>query len=1154
VDKAWDAVGVIDEPIITSLEVYDITATTVKIKGKMMPRADTANYHFEYGTTPAFGSSTSIKQYTNVVEDTLTGLQSETKYYLRLVATNKNGSTYFTSEFTTISLAPMVKIEQTVDVTENTATLHGQVNPNSLSTSFYFEYGPTPSLGMVTPTYLLSDTTEFLDVSASITGLQSRQTYYFRLVATNASASSATATETLFTASKPIITSYSPVTAPVGAEITIAGQNFNAILSKNLVSFGATRATVLSASSTELKVNVPAGASLGPISLLDAESGLSAESVQEFVPTFTDEFKKGDIQLRVGIADLFIYQTLVQDMDGDNKPDIVARHYPGFSVFLNVNQGGDITAESFVRSTFPVESAGYLYSADLDGNGLKDIVTQYQNGTRIYPNFSVPGFIFFGVPIDVPTGYLGEMKIIDFDQDGHSDLAGLSGNKLMIFRNQNPKGTISATNFELRYTSTLAHYVNFLSAADVNNDGKPDLVVGTYGENSFPILKNNSHPGVFEFEELIFQDNVRGRYARYGAYDLNQDSWKDVISQSPYETGNLAIIENLGASPEITLAMPVMAFSGNEHTAVQPADINGDSKVDLLIGTGNRTMIFLENKAGAGQPLSSSTFQKSDEFGMRVPESHSGDVTARLNINDLNGDGRPEVIAAYSYSYGPHDGYNMEIWQNAPADCPDPSLITLNVSSYLVTIVLPPNKTLDQYQIEYANSGSNYWYPVSSTILYLYSSTSYKLRIRAKCYLGFTEYHYINFQTDCVDTSNFSISNIGSSSATLQAYNLSSIEIQYSLAGKNQWTEVSQYASQISNLLPGTTYDVRFRGRCYMPSEFRYKQFTTLCPKLSSLNIFQLFYNKAVVTWTSNHPGNATLEYSSDNLTWASIDDTGTMAPLVPSKKYFVRGRLACTNSNSDFIYTSFTTPCPKVSSIYIDAVTPFSARVNWVDESGSNNYTLTYAVTAGEKLTTIQTSSTSFNLTGLSPGTQYIVKVAPECSGNKDYTEKIFSTVCYVPFDLSVNAITHTTAELSWSDNFSGVPYVVDYSILGSDVWKTATTTSTKISMIKLRPGTEYEARVHITCMSETAPYVSIRFETSLYGETTLAPNPTAGNVTLYPSKNLIGNRFIIHDNTGRIVASGELLDYNFNLSDLSPGIYTLRIDGNEPLKILKN
>jgi Secretion system C-terminal sorting domain/Fibronectin type III domain len=158
------------------------------------------------------------------------------------------------------------------------------------------------------------------------------------------------------------------------------------------------------------------------------------------------------------------------------------------------------------------------------------------------------------------------------------------------------------------------------------------------------------------------------------------------------------------------------------------------------------------------------------------------------------------------------------------------------------------------------------------------------------------------------------------------------------------------------------------------------------------------------------------------------------------------------------------------------------------------------------------------------------------------------------VPFNLSANDITYTTAELSWSDNFSGLPYSIDYSISGSNVWLTTETALTTISLPKLRPGTEYEARVHINCLSETAPYVSVLFETKLYEETTFAPNPTDSEITIYPSKNLIGTRFSIHDNAGRQVANAELLDYTIDLSILATGIYTLKIDGEKPMKIIKH
>ena len=1163
VANAWDAVGVVDEPIITGLELYDITATTVKIKGSLIPRGDIVSYHFEYGTTPALGSSSSIYPYTDKVQGIVTGLQSNTKYYLTLVATNENGNSYATTEFTTLSLAPLVKIKETVDVTETTATLYGQVNPNSLLTSFYFEYGLTPALGLVTPSYPMSDTTEFLNVSAPVTNLQPRKMYYYRLVATNSFASSVTGSASFFTAVKPVISSYSPATAPIGAEITIKGQNFNSNREKNIISFGATRGIVLSSSLTEIKVKVPAGASFGPLSVVDSESGLSAESVKEFVPTFTGEFKKESLQLRVGLNDPAIWKALVQDMDGDTKPDIVTAHYLGFSIFQNVNQGGGITTESFVRNTYnlPNYNSSDLHLIDLDGNGLKDIVTRYQNGLRMYQNLSVPGYIFLAAPIDLQVGdYFENLVFNDFDLDGHIDIGGtksLGGGQsmFMIYRNQNPRGSLSASNFEQRSVTVLSHIVEFLTTGDLNNDGSCDLIASSNYVDFLSILKNKSHPGTFDFEENIVVDPTRGDWdVRYVSHDLNRDGWRDIISHSPYRPDNVALMENKRTSPNVTVAMPPIVL-GEYESVVQAGDINGDGNVDLILAHSDRSFTFFENKGGAGAQLSNSSFEKFSEYGMKLVNMGSHPVTPKVTVNDLNGDGRPEIINTYSYSYGPHDGYRMEIWQNSPYDCLDPSLITVNVTNNSATIVLPPNTTLDQFEIAYTSTGDGtYWSPVSSTILsYLSPGRTYQLRVRAKCYLLFTEYDYINFTTDCIDTNSFSVTNVGVNDAKLTAYNLNSLEVQYSPAGKNEWEIQPQYVDKIVNLLPGTTYDVRVRGRWCTPSAYKYKQFTTLCPKLSALTISNLTYNSATVTPSTVHPGDVILEYSADNINWSLIDETRTMSSLMPGKQYSVRGALACTDTLSEFISKSFITPCPTVS-LYSDNVTPFSARIYWTDESETGSYTVTYSMTAGGSVTIANTYSTFFNLDGLTPGTQYTVSVAPQCSMAQDFTSISFSTVCYVPFNLTADAITHTSAELSWSDNYNSLPYSFDYSISGSNVWLTTKTSLTNISLTGLRPGTEYEARVHITCVSETAPYVSLFFETDLYLETTFAPNPTDSKITIRPSKNLIGNRFALLDNVGRIIAAGELRDYTIDLSNFSDGIYILKIDGEKTMKIVKH
>jgi Zn-dependent metalloprotease len=1159
VEKAWDAVGVIDEPIVTSLEAYDITATTVRLKGTLLPRGNNVTYRFDYGTTPALGTSSAVYPYTNTVTGQLTGLESKTKYYLNLVATNENGSSTFPLEFTTISLAPMVRIRETVDVTETTAILYGKVNPNSLSTDYYFEYGTTTALGSVTPTFTLPNATDYLDVSVPVANLQPRQTYYYRLKATNSYATAVTETVQFYTGTKPVIISFSPLTAPVGAEITITGSNFNAQPENNLVSFGATRATVTSASPSQLKVRVPPGASFSTISLLDAQSGLTAESVREFVPTFTG-FKKGDLHLTMGITEPYIYETFVHDIDGDNKPDIVARHYLGFSVYQNVNQGGDLTEQSFVRSTF---NSGTEYSPsslaliDFDGNGMKDVVVRYQGTLRVYPNMSVPGYVFFGAPIDVPnTDSLGEITFADFDQDGRIDICGegnVAGtNGVVIIRNQNPTGSLSSDNFLQRYAIPIAHSIWWLKVNDMNNDGKPDLVMGIYGSDFLQTLRNNSQPGAFAFEVNATNDVLKGKFAQFLNSDLNGDGWRDIVQYSQNNIGNAVIYENIKSAPQFGFRQPVLVLSDYIESAVLPGDFNGDGKVDLVVGTNKRELIFLGNNGNSGSPISNNNFEKVSTRGMKLDQY--GEVQTRVTMNDLNGDGRPEVIANYGYSYAPHDGYVMEIWQNAPGNCLDPSLVKVDVSGYTATIGLPAATRMEDYEMAYMREAYGYesWMQITEPDFNVWSGSKYRLRVRAKCYLEYTEYAYVDFSTDCIDLSSFKVTP-GIDKATLYAYSLSYMEIEYSRQGDNAWIAVPQYDTQISNLAAGTTYDIRFRGRCYEPIDFHYDQFTTLCPKLNALNVVDIDYDQAKVNWNSTYDGEASLEYSIDNVTWASIDATQTMTGLAPATKYYVRGQMGCTNLDSDFLYTSFITKCAKVFNLTVDASSPFGANVSWTDDYHSERYILSYRVNAGGPSTLVKLSTTSYELTDLKPGGAYVVTVWPECTSDANVQSEIFSTLCYTPSSLSVSDVTYTTARMAWSSPYSGVPYVVDYSISGSGVWKSVKTSETYLELSNLRPGTRYDIRVHIECLSMTAAYASVSLETGLYDETTYGPNPTLDKITLRPSKNLIGNHFVLSDNAGRIMLSGELLDYTIDFTNYARGVYVLRIDGEEPIRIVR-
>ncbi|MFZ4548483.1 MAG: BACON domain-containing protein, partial [Bacteroidales bacterium] len=85
---------------------------------------------------------------------------------------------------------PTVTTLAATAITSTTATLNGNVNPNGLSTTYYFQYGTTISYGTNTTSVSAGSGSGSLAVSASITGLIPGTTYHFRLVATNSDGTS----------------------------------------------------------------------------------------------------------------------------------------------------------------------------------------------------------------------------------------------------------------------------------------------------------------------------------------------------------------------------------------------------------------------------------------------------------------------------------------------------------------------------------------------------------------------------------------------------------------------------------------------------------------------------------------------------------------------------------------------------------------------------------------------------------------------------------------------------------------------------------------------------------------------------------------------------------------------------------------------------
>jgi len=123
-----------------------------------------------------------------------------------------------------IGNAPVATTLPATAVTSVSATLNGTVNPNSLATNYYFEWGTTTAYGNVTSTTAAGSGTANVPVNAAISGLVGGTTYHFRVVASNADGIT-NGVDLTFTPGGAVVTT----TAISGITLTGAGSGGNVI-------------------------------------------------------------------------------------------------------------------------------------------------------------------------------------------------------------------------------------------------------------------------------------------------------------------------------------------------------------------------------------------------------------------------------------------------------------------------------------------------------------------------------------------------------------------------------------------------------------------------------------------------------------------------------------------------------------------------------------------------------------------------------------------------------------------------------------------------------------------------------------------------------------------------------------------------------------
>src|SRR5918995_2267543 len=180
-------------PAASTGSVSGVGRTAATLNGSVTPGGAVTSWHFEYGTTTAYGlqsggGDTAAGNDPEAVSVQVSGLSAGTTYHYRVVATNADGTaTGLDRTFRTAAGPSLPGISSTVarEVGPTSASLRSRIDPNRGATSYHFEYGLSQSYGSRTPEREIGSGDTGVSVAEAIGGLQPYRRYNYRVVATN---------------------------------------------------------------------------------------------------------------------------------------------------------------------------------------------------------------------------------------------------------------------------------------------------------------------------------------------------------------------------------------------------------------------------------------------------------------------------------------------------------------------------------------------------------------------------------------------------------------------------------------------------------------------------------------------------------------------------------------------------------------------------------------------------------------------------------------------------------------------------------------------------------------------------------------------------------------------------------------------------------
>ena len=300
-----------------------------------------------------------------------------------------------------------------------------------------------------------------------------------------------------------------------------------------------------------------------------------------------------------------------------------------------INFAPQVNYATGATTSGPNRGSASIALADFNGDGKLDIaVSNYASNTiSVFLN---KGDGTFGAPVLTtvnPQGAVGLGGIVsgDFNEDGKPDLvvgtiAGLQSDIVLL---GNGDGTFTQKSQILN-----TYGFSQAKAVDLNGDKHLDVISGDNGNMSVALGKGD---GTFNPAVWVSNGPLANSYFGMDVGDLTGNGKLDFVGAD--FTPNAADIVVFPGNGDGTFQTPTwQPESGADSVAL--ADFNGDGKLDVLIGYTTGAQVALGNGNG--------TFQMASQLPIYSSNTGNGII---VRTADLDQDGKPDALVA-DYSGG----------------------------------------------------------------------------------------------------------------------------------------------------------------------------------------------------------------------------------------------------------------------------------------------------------------------------------------------------------------------------------------------------------------------------------------------------------------------------------------------------------------------